>query len=400
MLEQQINDQATEPKPALVSAGLVWTRNFTLLCLANFTLFMSTQVLFPVLPIYLLFIGGEQKDVGLVMGAYTICAMSVRPMAGWLVDRYGRKKILVAGMIMMLSVSALYNLVGTVALMMIIRGCHGMAFGIVTTALGTMVADSLPALRLGEGMGYFGLTSSLSMSIAPIIGFYLVGRSGYPLLFSTVVALTVLALSCSLPVRGGRVAERQRMEPELSLIQKVLEKSAMPASAVMFFIAAIYGVVLSYISLYASQCGISNVGLFFTAVAVTMLVSRPVSGRWSDRGATGRVILIGHIMIAAGMLATGYSTTIPAFVVSGAILGIGFGFCVPTLQAVAVRPSAAFRRGAATATFYTAFDLGIGLGTIIWGYVAAGYGYQFMFFSTILPLAMAGGIYYFFRDAF
>lgn len=397
MLDQSVMEQKTKADSGPGQPALIWTKNFVMLCIANFTLFMSTQMLFPVLPIYLLYIGGARKDVGYVMGSYTLCAMAIRPLAGWLVDRYGRKKVLIIGMITMLSVSVLYQLVGSVPVMMAVRGCHGIAFGIVSTALGTMVADSLPAPRLGEGMGYFGLTSSLSMSIAPVIGFWLVGKWGYALLFAGVLVLALLALGCSLPVRGIRIPKSTSGNPGISW-KNFLEKSALPASGVMFFIAAVYGAVLSYISLCAVECGIDNIGLFFTAIAVAMLISRPISGRWSDRGGTNQVVFIGHLTVAIGMVMTGLSHTVASFCMSGAVLGVGFGFCIPTLQAVAVRPASRHRRGAATATFFAAFDLGIGLGAVIWGYAAGVIGYQAMFFSTLLPLALAGAIYSFFKD--
>lgn len=372
----------------------IWTRNFTLLCLANFVLFMSTQMLFPSLPGYLFEIGGNQKDVGYVTGAYTISAMVMRPFAGWLVDRHGRKSTMILGMVMMLTASLLYTHAGDVSLMTLLRSLHGLAFGMVSTAIGTIVVDSLPIGRLSEGMGYFGLTSSLSMAIAPIIGFSLVGKSGYPLLFLGVSLLTVLAFGCSLLVQGTNAPIRVSSSPATGIWSQMFEKSALIPSGVMFFLAVVYGSVLSFIALYAAERGIANIGLFFTAMALAMLVSRPMSGRWADGGGINMVLLIGHLALLIGMVTTGFSSIITHFLLAGAFIGLGFGFCLPTLQALAVRDSPVHRRGAATGTFFVAFDLGIGLGTIVWGYVAAATSYQIMYFTTLLPLALAGTIYF------
>jgi len=377
----------------------IWTRNFVFLCLANLSLFISMHILVPTLPVYLMEIGGAQKDVGFVMAAYTIGAMITRPIAGWLVDEFSRKKTLILGMVMMLSVSLFYRLANDVSLMMVIRIMHGMAFGIVSTAIGTIVADSLPTARLGEGMGYFGLTSSLSMSLAPIIGFGLVGKFGYPMLFLMVIVLTLLTFCCSLTVRSTIVPAKAPDSAVIGFWAGLLEKTALPPSEVMFFLAVVYGSLISFISLYAAELGIANIGLFFTSMALTMLISRPIAGRWADNSGPDMVLLIGHLTLFMGMVATGLSHTITGLLLAGAATGLGFGFCMPTLQALAVRHAPADRRGVATATFFIALDLGIGLGTILWGYVAEATGYQIMYFTTLIPIALAGTIYYRLRNS-
>ncbi len=399
MINDLAKDQMGEGEQKVRRPSYIWTRNFILLCLANFVLFMSTQMLFPSLPGYILNIGGNQMDVGYVMGAYTIGAMLIRPFAGWLVDNYGRKMIMIIGMIMMLAASLLYTVAGDVALMMLIRSLHGLAFGLVTTAIGTIVVDSLPLGRLSEGMGYFGLTSSLSMAVAPIIGFWLVGKSGYPLLFLAVILLSVLAFGSSFLVRGTTAPSKTPSTAATGIWNKLLEKTALIPSGMMFLLALVYGSVLSFISLYAAEHGIANIGLFFSAMALTMLLSRPISGRWADSGCMNRVLLIGHLALFIGMVTTGLSHIIPHFLLAGVFIGIGFGFCLPTLQALAVRNAPVHRRGAATATFFASLDLGIGLGTILGGYVAAATSYQIMYFSTLIPIALAGVIYFKYSDS-
>jgi MFS family permease len=395
MIDGLEKNQPGEGRQTMAIPVSIWTRNFTLLCLANLVLFMSTQMLFPSLPVYLLKIGGNQSDIGYVMGAYTISSMVIRPFAGWFVDSYGRKKIMILGMVMMLAVSLLYKLAGDVLIMTLIRSLHGMGFGLVSTAIGTIVADSLPTARLSEGMGYFGLTSYLSMALAPLIGFWLVGMYGYPMLFLGVSLLTGLAFGSTLFDRSPKAPIKASAGSSATGIwANLLEKTALSASMVMFFLAVVYGSVLSFISLYAVERGIANIGLFFTALALAMLVSRPISGRWADSGGTNRVLVIGHLALFVGMVTTGLSHNIMGFLLAGAFIGLGFGFCLPTLQAIAVRHAPAHRRGAATGTFFAAFDSGIGLGTIIWGYVVAATSYQFMYFTTLLPVVLAGAIYY------
>ncbi len=372
------------------SSDTIWTRNFILLCLANFSFFIALQQLLPTLPVYLLDIGGSQSDVGYAMGSYTIGAMIMRPLAGWLVDSYGRKKALVAGMALVIIVTLFYPLASNVSSVILIRGLHGLFYGLAGTAIGTMVADSLPSARLGEGMGYFGLTSALSMAMAPMIGFWLVGSLGYNAMFMAVSILTVLAFFWCLPVRETSEPSGSPPPSITGIVRNLFESTALPSSGVTFFLAGIYGAVLSFVALHGVEQGVANIGFFFMSMAITMIISRPISGRWSDAGGTAMVLLIGHLTMAFGMIVLAFSHSSNGFLFSGGLIGAAFGFCLPTLQALAVRSALPHRRGAATGTFFVALDLGIGLGTILWGYAAQAVGYQMMYLITLVPLAMAG----------
>ena len=67
------------------------------------------------------------------------------------------------------------------------------------------MADNLPAARMAEGLGYFGLMATLSMGLAPMIGIWLVSSFSYPVLFDVVTSMAVMTLLAALPVRSARV---------------------------------------------------------------------------------------------------------------------------------------------------------------------------------------------------
>lgn len=377
----------------------IWTRNFILLCLANFVLFMSTQMLFPSLPGYIIEINGNQQDIGYIMAAYTISAMLMRPFAGWLVDSRGRKLSLTIGMLLMLIAALLYFTATNIAIMTIVRTLHGIAFGLVNTAISTIVVDSLPAARLSEGMGYFGLTASLSMCISPIIGFSLVDFSGYNFLFLFASGATMMAFIASLFVKATNFELIKTSISLKDLKEKLFEKSAMLPSVTMFLVGVVYGSVLSYIALYAAARGIDNIGLFFSAMALLMFISRGTCGRWADRGHVNGVLLLGLFSLFIGMITVSLADRIPNFILAGGLIGIGFGICLPTLQAQAVRFAPIQKRGAANGTFFAMSDLGLGIGTILWGYISAAFDYQLMYQLTVIPIFIAGIIYFKFSSS-
>ncbi|MEG6616729.1 MFS transporter [Peptococcaceae bacterium 1198_IL3148] len=348
--------------------------------------------------LYVVDISGDKGNVGLVMASFTIGALIMRVIAGWLVDNYGRKKIMLWGMVAAVVVVSFYRLATNIPLMLLVRALHGMAFGMISTAASTMVADILPTARMGEGMGYFGLTTALAMALAPMTGVWLVETSSYTTMFITISVLAVVALFCGLPVRGTNgVVANAAPDTIGEVLAGLLEKKAALPSVVMCSLAILNGAIIPFVALYAVERGVANVGLFFTANAVLTLLSRPIAGRMTDRGRTDLVLLIGHLSLFVCVVVLGLANTLTEFIIAGAFFGWGFGFVMPTLQALAVRYVAPHRRGAATGTFFIAFDLGLGVGNIFFGFLAEALSYQIMFFITLIPLIIAAVIYYLYR---
>jgi MFS family permease len=315
MVDRQTNNSG----PTTGRLDSIWTRNFVLLCFANLSLLLGVQLLLPTLPLYLLKIGGTQRDVGFVMGAYTIGAMFMRAVSGWLSDRYGRKNVMISGLAMMAAVSVLYWGADDVSYVTVVRAFHGIAFGLASTAVGAIVADSLPVARMAEGIGYFGLTAPLSMGVAPIIGLWLVNRFSYPALFIAVGAMTMLTLLLSLPVRSARVHLSVSGSSIAETLSNLVEKAALLPSIIIFFLSLINSAVMYFIATFAANLDIGNVGLFFAASSLFMVISRPISGQWADRGGSTAVIFIGFVCLSAGMIAIGLSRTIVGFLLAGAL---------------------------------------------------------------------------------
>lgn len=383
--------KAAQPghSPEGVGTGQLWTRDFVFLCLANLCVFITVHILLSTMPVYIVQLGGDTKDVGIVMGIFTIAATLMRPLGGRLLDSYDRKKILLAGLALTVLVAVIYHAAAAIIFLIFIRLIHGISFSISTTATGTLATDLLPRDRLGEGMGYFGLTTSLSMAVAPLIGLWLVGIAGFTALFNVSIMAAVIAFAVSI-IPGYEKSKFMATDKVESGWSGFFEKKALKASLITFFLATVWGAVISFIALYAQEKGIANIGLFFTANALAMLICRPFAGRWADKNGAYKIILAGIIFIGISTVTLAFSVNLTGFLFAGLAYGLGFGFCLPSLQAVSVRDASPFRRGAATGTFFSSLDLGIGLGTIIFGWLALYTSYHIMYLSAVLPVLVGG----------
>jgi len=100
----------------------------------------------------------------------------------------------------------------------------------------------------------------------------------------------------------------------------------------------------------------------------------------------------GFISIALSFVILFASHGLAMFLLSAVAMGIGFGIVQPTAMAMAINRVAPFRRGAANGTIFSAFDLGIGLGSILLGFLSKKVGLSYMYltcsFIILIPLVL------------
>ncbi|KUO75036.1 MAG: arabinose ABC transporter permease [Desulfosporosinus sp. BRH_c37] len=376
----------------------IWNKTFFLILVVSFLMFLSMYMLLPTLPLYAQTLGANETVAGTMVGIFSLSAVLVRPWFGNLLDRKGRRLILILGVgIFLISILA-YNLAFSIITLLALRLVHGIGWGASTTATGTMASDVIPAVRRAEGMGYYGIASTIAMSLGPALGLYLVEYSSYSILFTGAAVLAGLALAGSffinyeIPHKNG---QGTRIPPVKGVI---LEKSAIPPALVLFFITLTYGGIVSFIPFYADYRGVKNIGVFFTVYALVLLLGRPTIGKMADRYGARKFLAPGILLIAAALLLLIKASTLPTFLLVGVVYGLGFGTVQPILNALVISLSPPERRGAANATFAVAMDLGIGLGAITLGFIAQKMGYIYMYGSSAIFALLALVMYYAFLN--
>lgn len=340
--------------------GKLFTKNFILTSLSTFTLFTSFYFLLITLPFYIQKLGGSESEIGYIIGVFTISAVFLRPFIGREVDKHGRKKLLVAGMVVFFLSMMLYNYTNDVTSLLLLRILHGIGWGAVTTAASTLIADIAPPARRGEAMGIFGMSSNVAMAIGPVLSMILLKAYDFPVLFSVSAAIALISLLLVLPI-----SEKVVKRPETPLFSK----EALFPSALMFTISLTYGSIVSFLPLFQEKQGIANAGIFFSVFAITLILVRALAGKLSDIKGRKFVIVPGMIIITLGLWFVATANSLTTFLAAALLYGLGFGLFHPTLMALLVDRVSPQGRGAAMGTFSAAFDLGIGVGSIIMGIV-------------------------------
>lgn len=334
----------------------LWTKDFILACSICLMLFFGFQMLTPTLPVYAEKIGATDKSIGWVVGIFTISSVGIRPLVGIALDSWGRKGVLLIGLVIFIIASIAYSIVPTVALILLFRFIHGFGWGASNTAISTVASDFIPISRFGEGMGYFSLASSLAMAVGPAVSLSLMKEYDFGLVVKVAVIVVAIAMLLSFFVNYKDVkAERSSKNDganEKKVKRKIIEKSSLRAASTIFFVSVTYGAINSFLALFAESQGVGNIGLFFTVYAVSMLISRPLIGKLiDDVGINYAVVpaLVG-VILAMGIISV--SDTIGKFIIAAIIYGIGFGAAQSSLQTLAVINAPRDSIGAANATFF------------------------------------------------
>ncbi|MCF6136299.1 MFS transporter [Pseudalkalibacillus berkeleyi] len=383
----------------------LWTKRFILLCASNFLFFMSFFLLLPTLPVYLVEnLGASEDQVGLIMGIFTIAAVFARPITGYLMDFKNQKALFLIAIIVFVVATFGYLVAQTVLFIFLIRFIYGFGFGMSTTAGGTMAAEWIPEERRGEGLGYYGTFIMVAMSVGPIVGVYVAAKTSYQGMFWFCFSLSLIGLLMASFLPNFKHEKSKKDARKLSLktkedmsfwFQELIEKKALPVSAAMMMIAIVFGGVISFVSLYAKELGDASIaGTYFTLYAIAIVISRPFAGKWFDQKGPNRLIAFGTLFYFIGMIILGLAMNSWMVYAAALVIGIGYGVLQPSYQALSIQLSPSHRRGAATATFFTLFDIGVGIGSFFLGWVVVQIGYGNMFLLSSLFLIVSYFVYF------
>ncbi|MDX8361602.1 MFS transporter [Cytobacillus sp. IB215316] len=370
----------------------LWTKSYIMLMLGNLFVFMSFQMLIPTLPPYIKSIGASGLEIGLVTALFSIGAVLSRPFIGYMLEYKERKSLVLIGVISLLIVTLLYPVSQLVVLFLVFRFLHGLAWGWSTTVNGTVASDIVPSSRLGEGLGYFGLSITLGMIIAPSLGIYLFQVTSFSNLIYISAILGLISICLLFLIRyqtPDTVKATKKEDLKFSYLGSLVEKSSWYPAFITIIATFGYGSVVTFIVIFGEERGIDQIFLFYLFNAIMATISRPISGKWFDKNGPMGIVLscLTLTFIGLWVLSMAYSNLF--IIISGILFGIGFGSLIPTLQSWTLSKTPPNRRGVANGMLFSAIDLGIGLGGLVFGILATFFDIATLFQLSSIFLVIA-----------
>jgi MFS family permease len=369
---------ATEPiaRPGVAFAGIF---------AVTFCGLLAVGAVLPVLPRYVDGpLGGGKIAVGIVIGAYAITGLLLRPFAGRFADRRGRKPAVLIGSLLMAAGGFLYLLPLGVGGLVAARLVLGAGEGTVFTAGSAWIVDLAPPGRRGRVIGLYGLAVWSGLSIGPLFGELIQHNAGYTLvwIFAGVLPLlgALLATRVPDPFRPGKWLEHQH--------QSLIAREAVLPGAALALGSIGYAAVASFVVLHLDDRGVGHGALVFGAFATMVVLTRLVGGDLPDRAGPARVAVAAALVEAAGLTTIAFAHSLAVAIAGALAMGAAFSLLYPSLSLLVVDQVSEARRGAALGTFTAFFDAGVGFGAPLAGAAAALSSYEGSF---LLAAAIALG---------
>ncbi|PGT80232.1 MFS transporter [Bacillus sp. AFS040349] len=341
----------------------------------------------PTIPLFVKELGGNDQLIGVVVGIFTFSALLVRSYAGHTLESKGRKFVYLTGLIIFIISAGSFGFLPTIAFLFFMRVIQGIGWGFSTTASGTIASDIIPPKRRGEGMGYYGLSGNIALAFGPSLGLSLAGMITFKQLFLICAFLGIVALILSSRIQYKQVEKSQQTTKKDKW--DFYEKSALQPAMLLFFITVTFGGIASFLPLYAEQKGILGIQWYFLVFAIALMASRTFAGKIYDRKGHQAVFIPGAIFIMIAMILLSWLPSTTILLTAAVLYGIGFGSVQPALQAWSIEKAPKNRRGMANATFFSSFDLGVGIGALLFGQIGHVYGYHTIYQTSAISVSVS-----------
>lgn len=340
------------------------------------------------IPGFLADLGAGEEMIGIVFGVMGGAAIAIRPFAGRVMDASGRRTVILAGGVAHIVACALYLTVGAIdPWLFFVRILQGFAQGALFSSLFTYAADIIPPTRRTEGMGLFGISGMLPISLGGLLGDLVLARAGYRELFLVSIALAILALLVSLPLKEPA---RARTTAGKGFLRAFGQRDLLPLWFVGSSFAAALAGVFAFLKRYVEIEDVGSVGLFFSFYAGSAIALRVLFGWLPDRVGPKRALYPSLVAIGMALGTLAFAPSDAWVAVAGVLAGLGHGFAFPILSAMVVDRASAADRGSAVSLFTAVFDAGLLFGSPLLGWIAELTDYRRMFaVGALIPIVGA-----------
>ena len=382
----------------------IFNRNYIMLMIINTLLFISFNMVNPILPKYVTSLGMSVTLAGVISGAFSITALIFRPLSGMAADKINPKTMFLVAGIMMTVACAGYTWFDGFKGLFAVRILHGIFFAVDSTVSLVMVASFIPEGKMGQGVGFFGIGPIIAIAFAPGLGLKISGSAGYG--YSFMVAAVMAFIATVLIGFIGydhkkSISEEKESEEKRSLLHSLrkIKISNIIATDVIIYalLAGMFSfansIEYTFMALYSESRGISDISVYFTVSAVFILFSRLFAGKIYDSKGLAIVLYPAFALAAVSMFILGSAHSLGTFLVAAALKALGQGSGQPSLQSESLLTAGKGRLGIASSTYYLGPDIMQGIGPVAGGVVIDHYGFEMVYYLCGVLLA-AGMVMY------
>lgn len=370
----------------------LFNKGFISITLVNFLVFLVYYLLMVIIAVVAQEnLGATLSQAGLASGIYVIGTLLARLYVGKKLEVLGRRQTLRVGIVLYFITTLMYLYMPSLMVLYIVRLLNGFFYGTVSTATNAIVTEYIPLSRRGEGINYYGLSTSLAAAIGPFLGMLLLQATSIDfivMMSSVILAFTVVGC-LMLKVNNLDLTKDQRALADSWKINTFIDSKVVFIATIAFVMGLAYSSVLSFLASYVETIDLVSVSSFFFVVyALVITVTRPMAGRIFDRYGENSVMYPSYLFLAIGLFVLSITTSAWELLFSGALIGLGYGTFMSNGQAVALHLEKDVSRvGVALSTYFVGLDLGIGVGPYVLGALRNFVDFKQMYLiAAVLPI--------------
>lgn len=327
----------------------------------------------------------------------SVATILFRPVAGYLLDNFNRYRVYLLFLTLFCLSFPAFLVFPTFGALILVRLYMGAVYSVCASATMTLAGDVLPVAKITEGISRFAFTVSIGMAVGPYVGLQVQDNMSSKASFLTIFGITVAALIC---VSCCRI-HYPKVERKKFSIKDTIYGPAVPFMLNMMFLMIPYGAVIAYSSILAQEKNITAyLPYFYIFLVAGMLVSKLSTQKLIDAGKHRILVYASLVVLVITMISFLFLSTGVHLLAAGFFFGLGYGILQPLFQAFVTGTTPAPKRGVANATYMLSYDIGIGIGSLLMGFMQESIGLTTGFAVTAIAYLVGGAVYALYVDRY
>ena len=374
--------------------GKLWTNQYVIIVLLSLVMFASFYMITAGFPLFVSTITDNPAIAGIMTTTLMLASLITRFFASVIIQKVNMKLLLIISLIYFLGTIALTFVNQSIGFLIFIRALQGIGFSMLTMLVFTISSSIVPKSRLGEGLVFFAMSTSVGTTVGPLIAISYLANFSFQSMMLLTLGLMSFSLLCSFFTKNTKV-EKEKENPQTDndepFYKYMFDKRVLlPCILVSFNYMAIAGTV-NFIGAFGKEINVGgSISQFFIAQGIAMVAVRSFSGKIFDKFGHRILIIPAAISGTIGLVLLGFSTTMWMVWVSGALFGIAFAIIHPIIQAWALTLVPPEKKATANSMLLIFIDFGLAVGSIGLGFLAnmVGYGMTFSYSAAFMIIIL------------
>jgi len=377
----------------------LWTNQYLIIILLSLVMFASFYMITAGFPIFVSTISDNPAIAGIMTTTLMVASLITRFFASVIIQKVNMKLLLIISLLYFLGTIGLTFVNTSIRFLIAIRALQGIGFSMLTILVFTISSNIVPKSRLGEGIVFFAMSTSVGTTMGPLIAISYLANYSFRSMMMLTLGLMTFSLVCSFFTKNTVKIEKEspKATNKEPFYKYMFDKRVLlPCILVTFNYITIAGTV-NFMGAFGKEINVGgSIAQFFIAQGIAMVIVRVFSGKIFDRFGHRILIIPAAISGAVGLILLGFSTSMGMVWISGALFGIAFAIIHPIIQAWALTLVPPEKKATANSMLLIFIDSGLAIGSVGLGFLAkhVGYGmtfsYSAAFMIVILLLYLIG----------